>query len=41
MDLRQLPQLKFTLDNSIEYSVHISEILEGLKLDSKKEGDGE
>lgn len=31
MDLRQLPQLKFTLDHSIEYSVHIAGILDELK----------
>ncbi len=30
MELRALPQLKFTLDNSIEYSVHIAEILNSL-----------
>ena len=28
MDIRRLPELSFTLDNSIEYSVHISGILE-------------
>ena len=30
MELRQLPQLKFILDNSIEYSVRISGILREL-----------
>lgn len=30
MQLRQLPQLKFTLDNSIEYSVRIAQILKEL-----------
>jgi ribosome-binding factor A len=37
MDLRQLPQLKFTLDNSIEYSVRIAGILRDLN----RERDGE
>lgn len=37
MELRQLPQLKFILDNSIEYSVHISEILNGLKKERGEE----
>lgn len=31
MQLRALPKLIFKLDNSIEYSVHISEILNSLK----------
>ncbi len=33
MELRQLPQLKFTLDNSIEYSVRIAGILRELNKD--------
>lgn len=40
IDLRALPQLKFTLDNSIEYSVHIAQILNDLNKD-KKEQQGE
>ena len=30
MELRALPQLKFTLDTSIEYSAHIAKIIESL-----------
>ena len=30
MQLRALPKLQFRLDNSIEYSVHISEIIDSL-----------
>lgn len=30
MELRALPQLKFTLDNSSEYSAHISQIIDEL-----------
>lgn len=30
IELRALPQLKFILDNSIEYSVHIAKILDDL-----------
>lgn len=40
IDLRALPQLKFTLDNSIEYSVHIAQILIDLNKD-RKEQEGE
>lgn len=40
VDLRALPQLKFTLDNSIEYSVRIAQILNDLNKD-KKEQQGE
>lgn len=36
-DLRALPQLKFTLDNSIEYSVHIAQILNDLNKDRKEQ----
>ena len=28
MDIRRLPSLKFILDNSIEYSVHIASVLD-------------
>ena len=35
IELRALPQLKFTLDNSIEYSVHIAQILNDLNKDKK------
>lgn len=34
MEIRRLPQLKFELDNTIEYSVHISQILNELNIDS-------
>lgn len=37
MELRQLPQLKFTLDNSIEYSVRIAGILRELKGERSEE----
>ena len=40
IDLRALPQLKFTLDNSIEFSVHIAQILNDLNKD-RKEQEGE
>ena len=39
VDLRALPQLKFTLDNSIEYSVHISQILNELNKDRQERGE--
>lgn len=35
IDIRALPQLKFILDNSIEYSVHIAKILNDLNKDKK------
>ena len=35
MQLRALPKLQFKLDSSIEYSVHISDILEELKRNRK------
>ena len=38
-ELRALPQLKFTLDNSIEYSVHIAQILNDLNKDKKERQD--
>ena len=31
IDIRRIPTLKFTLDDSIEYSVHISEIINKLQ----------
>ncbi|MBQ3850027.1 MAG: 30S ribosome-binding factor RbfA [Clostridia bacterium] len=40
IDLRHIPQFIFKLDDSIEYSVHISEILSGLDI-SRKESDPE
>ena len=39
IELRALPQLKFTLDNSIEYSVHIAQILNDLNKDKKERQD--
>lgn len=38
MDIRHLPDLKFTLDTSIEYSVHISGILDDLKRKRQEAG---
>ena len=35
MQLRALPKLNFKLDNSIEYSVHISEIIDSLHKNEK------
>ena len=37
MRIRAVPSMKFTLDNSIAYSVRISEILNGLHKDEEKE----
>ncbi len=39
MQIRRLPSMKFVLDTSIEYSVHIAKILHGLK--KEEEGKGE
>ena len=38
MDIRHLPDLKFILDTSIEYSVHISSILDDLKRKREEAG---
>ncbi len=38
MELRALPKFKFTLDNSIEYSVHIAEILNELHKEEAEKG---
>ena len=40
MQIRRLPQLKFVLDSSIEYSVHISKIIAGLHTPGSGETDG-
>lgn len=37
MDIRRIPTLKFTLDESIEYAVHISEIIDRLQSERKKD----
>lgn len=37
VDLRRIPTLKFSLDDSIEYAVHISEILNKLQSERKKD----
>ena len=37
MEIRALPKLKFTLDNSIEYSVHISKLIDDLHRGEKPE----
>ncbi len=39
MEIRRLPQLKFVLDNSIEYSVHISQIIAGFHIPENGEKD--
>ena len=41
VDLRRLPQLKFVLDNTIEYSVHISKIIREINQEEKKDQDGQ
>ena len=38
MDIRHLPDLKFMLDTSIEYSVHISGILDDLARQRQEKG---
>ena len=40
MQIRRLPQLKFLLDTSIEYSVHIAKVLNSLSI-PKDDGEGE
>ena len=37
VDIRRIPTLKFTLDDSIEYAVHISEIINKLNSERKKD----
>ena len=37
MDIRRIPTLKFSLDDSIEYAVHISEIIDRLQSERKKD----
>ena len=37
MDIRRIPTLKFILDDSIEYAVHISEIIDRLHSERKKD----
>ena len=37
MDIRRIPKLLFLLDNSIEYSIHISKILNDLNISSGEE----
>ena len=36
IDIRRIPTLKFTLDDSIEYAVHISEIISRLQSERAK-----
>ncbi|MEL7607928.1 MAG: 30S ribosome-binding factor RbfA [Bacillota bacterium] len=40
VQLRNIPRFKFLLDNSIEYSVHISKIIREINGPEKKEQDG-
>lgn len=37
VDLRRIPTLKFSLDDSIEYAVHTSEIINKLQSERKKD----
>lgn len=39
MQIRRLPSLKFILDTSIEYSVHIAKILDTLHVDKQENSD--
>lgn len=39
MDIRRIPKLNFILDNSIEYSIHISKILNDLNISAETEDD--
>lgn len=41
MDLRHIPTFEFRLDDSIEYSVHISEILNKLEAERKDDGNAD
>ncbi len=41
MQIRRLPMLKFLLDTSIEYSVHISKVLNNLQISHREDGEGE
>ena len=36
IDIRRVPTLKFSLDDSIEYSVHIAEVIDRLKSEREK-----
>ena len=38
--LRYIPEINFFLDNSIEYGVHIENVIKSLKKDEKSENDG-
>ncbi len=40
IDLRRIPEFKFILDDSIEYSVRISQIIDRLNDERKDTGDG-
>ncbi len=39
MQIRQLPQMKFVLDNTIAYSVHISQVLQQLNIKKDEDDD--
>ncbi|MBQ7060417.1 MAG: 30S ribosome-binding factor RbfA [Clostridia bacterium] len=41
IDIRRIPTLKFTLDDSIEYAVHIAEIIDRLKAERAANGRSE
>ena len=38
--LRYIPEINFFLDNSIEYGVHIENVIKSLKKEEKSENDG-
>ena len=40
MTIRRVPSLRFVLDDSIAYSVHISEILQQLHINKEPDEDG-
>ena len=40
MEIRRIPTLKFLLDDSIEYSVHIAEIIDKLRIERKDDALG-
>lgn len=41
IDIRRIPTLKFTLDDSIEYAVHIAEIIDRLQKERAENGTNE
>ena len=37
LDLRNTPEFKFVLDNSVEYGIHINEIIHKIKKNESEE----